>query len=570
MLLLTWHGTILRIDAERSVLIHAPVWPHAAGPTDFSVELPEVFEAPLASVDRPDIMLEPGDRSGLVHFRRGDLYLRAVPGEDVLAFSVPHRGPWESFLTIAAADLATLRHLLEHRWAVTAPGGAPSAVPVMLDEGFRIDIAGHVLDLSEGLPKRIAPDRFQVMVAGACVDMRQLPGKPPREILMRPLPYHRWASEAASVEEFRATPGRRLKLPGPADIISLPMTVCDADRDWLHARPYAGHDPLVGRHVPEPVIVRESNKYVLLARHIEGMVLDEHGVSNEIGYLANVGDHGHRHLPMPPWMRCVGERLFVDHDALESAPALRGAYAVFYGGNLSNYTHWVIDAMLPLHIMLPQLPPGTRLLIPGTLRGFAGGTPRVCDHHEVMRQFGFGDLPALEIAETVCRVEEVYWLDNAVISAIPGENLRALRTQLMARRRPPGPRDLHIYIARRQNRRVLNQTELDPFLKRNGFLQYFLEDLSIDAQIDLFRHAAWVIGPHGAELGNLLFCAPGTKVLELSPDVDFKQYFSVLSSKLGLLHGVLPCPTHDGGFFGDMTVDLERLRILFRMMHLRL
>jgi hypothetical protein len=570
MHLLTWHGTILRIDAERSVLVHASIWPAAAGQTDFAVELPDSFTAPLASADTPDIVLEPGTSPGIVHFRRGDLYLKVVPGEDVPAFSVPHKGPWESFLTISAVDLATLRHMLGHGWAVSASGGPALEVSLWLNEGFRLDVAGHLLDLSEGLPTRVAPDRFQLVTVGARLDMRQMPGAPRREILMRPLPYHRRATEAASVDEFRAVAGKRLKLPGPPDIISLPMTVCDADRDWLHLRPYAWHDPLVGRHAEAPELVREHNKYVLLARHMEGMVLDEHGVSNEIGYLAHVGNHGHRHLPMPPYMRCVGERLFVDRDALESAPALPGAYAVFYGGNLSNYTHWVIDAMLPLHVMLPYLPPGTRLLIPGTLRGFGGGGAKVCDHHGVMRQFGFGDLPALEVADMVCRVEEVYWLDNALIWTIPGENLRALRAHILARRSPPGTRDKRVYIARRQNRRVSNQSVLDPFLARNGFAQYFLEDLSVEAQIELFRHAAWVIGPHGAELGNLLFCQPGTKVLELSPDLDFKQYFSVMSSKLGLLHGVLPCPTHDGGFFGDMTVDMEKLRALFRMMHVRL
>lgn len=79
-----------------------------------------------------------------------------------------------------------------------------------------------------------------------------------------------------------------------------------------------------------------------------------------------------------------------------------------------------------------------------------------------------------------------------------------------------------------------------------------------------------MIGPHGAELGNLLFCRPGYKVLELSPDADFKPFFSYMCNKLGLVHGVLPRATTTRGFNGDIILDMHKFTALFRMMKHRL
>jgi capsular polysaccharide biosynthesis protein len=210
------------------------------------------------------------------------------------------------------------------------------------------------------------------------------------------------------------------------------------------------------------------------------------------------------------------------------------------------------------------------LLLPATLRRFGDAPAKVCDHHDIMRAFGYAGLPAIEIDAPYCFVEQVYWLENGWIQNMPAAHVQALRAHVASLRPPPGRHNLRLYIARRQTRRVANQAELEAFLRARGFDTHNLENLSVDQQIDLFAQAEWVVAPHGAELGNLLFCRPGTKVLELAPDSGFKPYYSYICNKLGLSHGILPCPTHDGGFFGDMTVDLEKFVALFRMLKQRM
>jgi capsular polysaccharide biosynthesis protein len=81
-------------------------------------------------------------------------------------------------------------------------------------------------------------------------------------------------------------------------------------------------------------------------------------------------------------------------------------------------------------------------------------------------------------------------------------------------------------------------------------------------QILLFQSAEFVIGAHGAGLSNLLFCEPGTKVIELMPSVEFRSYFWFISQKLDLVYGLQFCAND---YEDDITVDIDKLQALIRM-----
>ena len=82
-------------------------------------------------------------------------------------------------------------------------------------------------------------------------------------------------------------------------------------------------------------------------------------------------------------------------------------------------------------------------------------------------------------------------------------------------------------------------------------------------QILLFQSADFIIGPHGAGLANLLFCEPGTKVIELMPSTEMRPFFWLIARKLGLVHGMQFCSsTPDQGFQGGVTVDIDKLEAL--------
>ena len=74
-----------------------------------------------------------------------------------------------------------------------------------------------------------------------------------------------------------------------------------------------------------------------------------------------------------------------------------------------------------------------------------------------------------------------------------------------------------IYISRKNanQRKLLNEDEIINFLRVEGYLIVFAEDLAFEQQITLFANADVVISPHGSGLSNIIFCSPGTKVIEL-------------------------------------------------------
>lgn len=74
-----------------------------------------------------------------------------------------------------------------------------------------------------------------------------------------------------------------------------------------------------------------------------------------------------------------------------------------------------------------------------------------------------------------------------------------------------------LYISREKarRRRVTNEAEVWALLQRMGFEKLHTEDLTWFAQIEVFRRAKIIIAPHGAGLANIVFCRPGTIVIEL-------------------------------------------------------
>lgn len=78
-----------------------------------------------------------------------------------------------------------------------------------------------------------------------------------------------------------------------------------------------------------------------------------------------------------------------------------------------------------------------------------------------------------------------------------------------------GKKRLYISRSKANSRRVLNEDKIINLLVPFGFEIVNSENLSFYDQMSLFSQAEIVISAHGAGLSNIVFCNPGTKVLEL-------------------------------------------------------
>ena len=96
----------------------------------------------------------------------------------------------------------------------------------------------------------------------------------------------------------------------------------------------------------------------------------------------------------------------------------------------------------------------------------------------------------------------------------------------------------YTYISRSKGqlgtRKILNESEFTDDLKRLGFCIYNMEDLTFEEQIRLFRTSSIITGAHGAGLAFLIFCEPGTKVLEIWKDEYENLHYKDISSRCNL------------------------------------
>lgn len=335
-----------------------------------------------------------------------------------------------------------------------------------------------------------------------------------------------------------------------------PIVVDDADARAFaagrEASPHAvplGHDRIR--------LVRQSDVFVSMARFTEGSVFDRSGVRRGMAFLQTAPGDCARWLASDPG----GVR--VDAGAMDSAPYVDASCLVFFNGNLHNYYHWVAEALPGLDLLTRALGPDSRrrVLLPASRHVHA-----VFDHRRVLAAVGL-DAQVEDVAADLVRVREAIWLDSDLVQTMPVPHLDDFRRGVATRyRTPTAGRRRRLLIRRRgPQRSIANAAEVEGALSALGFESVMLEGMDIEEQIAMFRNAEFVVGAHGAGLANLLFCDPGTRVVELMPSAEFRPFFWVIAGKLGLVYGIRFCRTVEGdGFQGVLDVDVDKLLELVR------
>lgn len=124
-----------------------------------------------------------------------------------------------------------------------------------------------------------------------------------------------------------------------------------------------------------------------------------------------------------------------------------------------------------------------------------------------------------------------------------------------------------IYIQRLTGRKVINEDELLDYLKPLNFEVVNPEKLSVAEQAEIFGSADIVIGPHGAGLTNIVFCKPGTMVIDLFAAEWVNPCYWIIAEHLNLKYGYLAgdkeLKQKDSGKGVDIPVDIIKLKKLF-------
>ncbi len=127
-----------------------------------------------------------------------------------------------------------------------------------------------------------------------------------------------------------------------------------------------------------------------------------------------------------------------------------------------------------------------------------------------------------------------------------------------------GPSRRRVFISRRRarGRRLIEEAALAPMLRAHGFELVEMEALNLDAQLRLMGETAVLVGPHGAGLTNMMFCAPGTQIVEIADPSYPNPNFYALAAAMG--HDYWRVPARGDGaahpLDQDLSVEPETLR----------
>lgn len=194
-----------------------------------------------------------------------------------------------------------------------------------------------------------------------------------------------------------------------------------------------------------------------------------------------------------------------------------------------GYFHWLTDALTRLYVVHDRLDQLT-LLLPWEFekRDFVQTSLRV---------FGVKNVDFIRRDEVVeCR-SLLMPTHTAPSGHFRDEVLQGVRTALLSALGDTTEGDERLYVSRRLagRRRVANEDELLPVLRKFDFEIVCAEELSFEDQVRRFSRARYLVSNHGAGLTNMLFMRDGGSVLELRHVSDYvNNCYFILASALGL------------------------------------
>lgn len=220
-------------------------------------------------------------------------------------------------------------------------------------------------------------------------------------------------------------------------------------------------------------------------------------------------------------------------------------------GHIEHYYHFVFDLLLPLSLLIKQLPTSTTLLLPpfGIFERYLdliypGRTRRVAEERvdkKVPRNRFVGMNPnRVELGD-----EMLAEFRDTVMLALGIKPCEKPDKVLLIERMPPDE-----YFRTQSNirgggsarRAILNHAELQQALqksvdKRFNFMNVRLEEITFAEQVALFDSAIAVIGQHGAGLANNTWMKPGGQVYEIAAVPEGRStHFEYVSLHRGLHH----------------------------------
>jgi len=196
------------------------------------------------------------------------------------------------------------------------------------------------------------------------------------------------------------------------------------------------------------------------------------------------------------------------------------------GAGNNNYWHWLYDVLprFGLCSKFVNLSEIDYFLLPSLLERFQKETLD-CLNIPIHKRLSSEKFRHIKAKELIMTDHPVVVSGNATkdIQNIPSWIISWLKDNFLNRNIITNKKIKNkIYIDRNETksnrlpqRLISNEDEIKNCLLKNNFIAIKLHEVSFREQVNLFYNAECIIGLHGGGFGNIVFCKPGTKIIEL-------------------------------------------------------
>jgi capsular polysaccharide biosynthesis protein len=215
---------------------------------------------------------------------------------------------------------------------------------------------------------------------------------------------------------------------------------------------------------------------------------------------------------------------------IPKAKALHGWYATLCYPASRFFFHWMIESLPRMRLLAGYLGLLDGVFVPSPLQPF---------HLESLAAFGISRDRLISLTPNSHYAPERLFVPSVFVRDNPPTWLHKwYKTEFIGQwslDRVSSGSSRRIYISRSDApvRRLDNEADVAAVLKGHGFETVCLSGKSFSDQAKTFFDADIVVAPHGAGLANVVFCRPGTRVLEIFPPRWMMPCYAVLATSVG-------------------------------------
>ncbi len=230
------------------------------------------------------------------------------------------------------------------------------------------------------------------------------------------------------------------------------------------------------------------------------------------------------------------QNFFYNSKRIEAPRFIRGTvFSLLTGGGKNfNIYHWFFDSLSRLYAIKDEIEKVDYFLVPEYVQEYQIESLKYfgIEGEKVISSLQNKHVIAKELICTTHPRTATYSVRKELTNYLRNQFTKVIENRINDTKVYP----TSFYISRKDapRRKVEDEELFTSKLKEIGIETVEISKYTFDELVYLFKNATFILSTHSAALANILFCKPGTKIIEYFPNLGYLPYYKELSHSLGL------------------------------------